>query len=256
MSWLSSFGSMVSGWLGIDQVKERATKLTLLALTYALLFTGSISLFFVGLFLSVGGLDYFLLIDKQSMLASLFMYAAVLSSFTMIVTFVPRIVPVSEFVVGIAQGLGFVGFAIYVIGLGYTILLALLAGCILLWVWMRWVRHRQWSEVLQDRDLLKPVTSVLLLCCLALGYLRGEHLREQPASMIIHLADAKQTAVPVTVIMSFDQGVLVFQPPNAEPRLYPWDRIASIASAPSQGGISQRLRDWRDAVRGWIRRAQ
>ncbi len=68
--------------------------------------------------------------------------------------------------------------------------------------------------MLQDRDLLKLVTSVLLLCCLAFGYLRGEHLREQPASMIIHLAGATQTPVRVTVIMSFDQGVLVFEPPN------------------------------------------
>jgi hypothetical protein len=31
--------------------------------------------------------------------------------------------------------------------------------------------------------------------------------------MVVHLADTAQTAVPVTVIMTSDQGVLAFQPP-------------------------------------------
>jgi hypothetical protein len=247
------------GWLGIDQVVETLQKqlsqwkeYAVGVLQMALLLTASISSFFVGLFLSVGGLDYFLLIDKRSMLASVFIYTAVLSSFTMIVSFVPRLVTSNGLFVGAARALGLVGFSIYIIGLEYTILLALLSGCILLWAWLRRGRNGP-SELRKNLDLLKLVTSVLLLCCLAFGYLRGEHLREQPPSMIVHLADAALTAVPVTVIMSSDQGVLVFQPPNPEPRFYPWSRIAWMASAPAQGGTSKRLRDWWDAVRGWVR---
>ena len=299
-----------------DSWVRNAAKYAGVGIQIALFLPASISLFFVGLFLSVGGLDYFLLIDKQTMLASLFIYAAILSSITLIVTFIPRLITRTPRLEWIARVLGFVGFSIYIIGLEYAILLALLTGCMLLWAWLRRERKQPPSEGAEDRGeagatakvplehragteaegerqqqepglggrdtapkaksvilamhqnlgLLKLVTSVVLLCCLTFGYLRGEHLREQPASMIIHFADEKQTPVRVTVIMSFDQGVLVFEPtkaepPIAEPRLYPWDRIAYIASAPTQGGISQRLRDWRDAVRGWmsgvaVRRAQ
>jgi hypothetical protein len=57
---------------------------------------------------------------------------------------------------------------------------------------------------------------------------------------------------PVTVIMSSDQGVLVFQPSYPEPRFYPWNRISLMASVPEHRGISQNLRDWLRAARGWI----
>jgi hypothetical protein len=108
-----------------------------------------------------------------------------------------------------------------------------------------------WGLSRHDLDLLKVVTSVLLFCCFVFGYLRGEHLREQPPSMIINLTDAARPA-KVTIIVSSDQGVLVFEAPNPEPRFYPWDRISSMASAPDQGGIRQRLRDWRNVVHGWM----
>jgi hypothetical protein len=257
---LQSFPGSVSSFfgvlLGIDRLKEYAVR----GLQIALLFTGSISSFFVGLFLSVGDLDYFLLIDKRSMLASLFIYTAVLSSFTLIVTFVPRLVTSKRFFVRPARALGLVGFSIYVIGIEYTVLLAPLAGCILLWVLLKWVQLKRVQE--QGRNgpqnkehrehLLKVATSVLLFCSLAFGYLRGEHLREGPPSMVVHLADGAKTAVPVTVIMPSDQGVLVFQPPYPEPRFYPWNRISWMASAPERRGTSQILRDWLHVARGWI----
>jgi hypothetical protein len=224
------------------------------------LLTAAISAFFVGLFLSVGGLDYFLLIDKSSMLASLFIYAAVLSCLTMIVSFIPKLIARKGRVLWAARGLGFVGFSVYIIGLEYTIFLTLLAGGLLLWVLLRRELSQEpgpepapkwWGLSRHDLDLLKVVTSVLLFCCFVFGYLRGEHLREQPPSMIINLADAARTA-KVTIIMSSGQGVLVFEDRNPEPRFYPWDRISSMVSAPEQGGIRQRLRDWRNAVRGWM----
>jgi hypothetical protein len=242
-SWISSF---FGDLFGIGRLKKLAVR----GLQIALLFTGSISSFFVGLFLSVGGLDYFLLIDKRSMLASLFMYTAVLSSVTMIVTFLPQLVTSKGLFVRPAQALGLVGFSIYIIGLEHTVLLAVPAGCILLWVWRRGHGGPQ-SEEHRDH-LLKLVISVLLFCSLAFGYLRGEHLRERPPSMVVHLTDAAQTAVPVTVIMSSDQGVLVFHPPSPEPRFYPWSRISWMASAPVHDGTSQSLRDWLHAARGWI----
>jgi hypothetical protein len=261
------------------------------------LLAAAISAFFVGLFLSVGGLDYFLLIDKSSMLASLFIYTAVLSCLTMIVSFIPRLIASKGLVLWAARALGLVGSSVYIIGLEYTIFLALLAAVLLLWAWLtrghyeespskalhpapaisREVdlaghdprtmvaeergddvatsqlvpKRRPFAHLRHNLDLLKVVTSVLLLCCFVFGYLRGEHLREQPPSMIISLVDAARPA-KVTIIMSSNQGVLVFEAPNPEPRFYPWDRISSTASAPEQGGIRQRLRDWRNAVRGWM----
>jgi hypothetical protein len=247
VSRFTSLFSIFSDWLGIERLKKNAVR----GLQIALLFTGSISSFFVGLFLSVGSLDYFLLIDKRSMLASLFLYTAVLSSFTMIVTFVPQLVTSERLFVRPAQALGLVGFSIYIIGLEYTVLLAVPAGCMLLWVRLKYGRNGPQSEEHRDQHL-KLVISVLLFCSVAFGYLRGEHLREGPPSMVVHLADAAKTAVPVTVIMSSDQGVLVFQPPYPEPRFYPWNRISWMASAPEHRGISQNLRDWLHAVRGWI----
>lgn len=259
MSWL---GGRLWSWLGGDQVVETfqeqvtrwasiVVKYAGLAIQIALFVPASISLFFVGLFLSVGGLDYLLLIDKSSMLASLFIYTAVLSSVTMIVTFIPRLVTSNGLFVGAARALGLVGFSIYIIGLEHTVLLAVLAGCMLLWALLRQRRNGPLREVHRNLDLLKVGASALLFCCLAFGYLRGEHLRERPPSMVVHLVDA-QTPVPVTVIMSSDQGVLVFQPPDPVPRFYPWNRISRMASAPEHRGISQSLRDWLHAARGWI----
>jgi hypothetical protein len=266
---------------------------------------GSISAFFVGLFLSVGGLHYFLLIDKGSLLASLFIYTAVLSCLTMIVSFIPRLIASKGLVLWAARALGLVGFSVYIIGVEYTIFLSLLAAVLLLWVWLR-PRNREESpskalhappaisgqvdpaghaprtmsteergsdvatsqsvpkrrrlshlrhdleHLRHDLELLKVVTSVLLFCCFVFGYLRGEYLREQPPSMIINPTDAARPAVRVTVIMSSGQGVLVFEAANPEPRFYPWDKISSMTSAPEQGGIRQRLRHWRDAVRAWM----
>jgi hypothetical protein len=224
--------------------------------------TAAIPAFFVGLFLSVGGLDYFLLIDKSSMLASLFFYAAVLSCLTMIVSFIPRLIARKGPVLWAARGLAFLGFAVYIIGLEYAVFLALLAGGLLLWVLLRKELNQEpgpepapkWrglSRLRHNLELLKVVSSVLLLCCFVFGYLRGEHLREQLPSMIINLTGAARTA-KVTIIMSSNQGVLVFEDRNPEPRFYAWDRISSMASTPEQGGIRQRLRDWRNAVRGWM----
>jgi|KBSSwiStaDraftv2_1062776.scaffolds.fasta_scaffold434923_2 hypothetical protein len=266
MGWFGWFGSKVSDWLGIGgaisavegaastflEQLSRLKEYARLGLQIALLFTASISSFFVGLFLSVGGLDYLLLIDKSSMLASLFIYTAVLSSVTMIVTFIPSLVTSNGLFVAAARALGLIGFSIYIIGLEHTVLLAVLAGCILLWAWLRQGRNGSRREAHRNLEFLKIVASVLLFCCLAFGYLRGEHLRERPPSMVVHLADAVQAAVPVTVIMSSDQGVLVFQPPYPEPRFYPWNRISWMASAPEHRGISQSLRDWLHAARGWV----
>lgn len=187
MGWFGWFGNNVSGWLGIggaisavegavDTFIEQLSRLkeyARLALQIAVLFTASISSFFVGLFLSVGGLDYFLLIDKRSMLASLFMYTAVLSSVTMIVTFIPRLVTSNGLFVAAARALGLVGFSIYIIGLGHTVLLAVLAGCMLLWAWLRQGRNGPLKEAHRNLDFLKVVTSTLLFCCLAFGYLRA-----------------------------------------------------------------------------------
>jgi hypothetical protein len=94
--------------------------------------------------------------------------------------------------------------------------------------------------------LLTRLLSVVLVCCPALGYLRGEYLRDQKPSMHLHLADTQKPKL-VTVIMRFDQGVLVFEPPGPHARLYPWGRIASIGPAPAQGE-GFRLRHWRNAV--------
>ncbi|MFZ1103548.1 MAG: hypothetical protein WAN86_12030, partial [Hyphomicrobiaceae bacterium] len=65
-------------WLGVDKTLDQATELfakywknlqsyALLVLQVVTFFTASVSLFFVGMFVSIGGFDYFLLIDKRSM---------------------------------------------------------------------------------------------------------------------------------------------------------------------------------------------
>lgn len=160
---LPSFPGSVSYLLGLDQLKKNAVR----GLQIVLLFAGSISSFFVGLFLSVGGLDYLLLIDKRSMLASLFMYTAILSSFTMIVTFVPQLVRKGLFVRP-AQALGLVGFSIYIIGLEYTVLLAAPAGCILLWVRLKYGRKGPQSEELRGHLLKVGASAAVLLLRLRL----------------------------------------------------------------------------------------
>jgi hypothetical protein len=72
--------------------------------------------------------------------------------------------------------------------------------------------------------------------------------------MDVHLPYAAQKPVRVTVIMSSDQGVLVFQSDYPQARSYPWDRISWMGSAPAHDGMSQSLRDWlhtaRDCIRG------
>jgi hypothetical protein len=237
-------------WLGFDKPIERATELiekawenlqsyALLALRVVTFFTASISLFFVGLFVSIGGLDYLLLIDKRSMLASLFVYTALLSSISAAVSFVPLLFTSRRLFVWAVRAIGLVGFLLAVIGIEYTVLLALLGACLLLLVWLK-------GKSQDLRSLVPNLLTVSLLCCLALGYLRGEHLRDLAPSMVVQMADAKAPAV-VTVIMSTDQGVLVFEPPSPDPRLYPWSRIAWIGPAPQEGN-GFRLRHWRDSM--------
>jgi hypothetical protein len=240
------------GWFGLDERLNQATELfakywenlqsyALLVLRAVTFFTASISLFFVGMFVSIGGLDYFLLIDKRSMLASMFVYTAILSSISVAVSFVPLLFTTQKHLVWSVRAIGFIGFLLAVIGLEYTGLLLLLGSCLVLLAWLKRDRTEPWS-------LIPNLLTVSLLCCLALGYMRGEYLRDQRPSMTVQLTDAKAPAL-VNVIMSTDQGVLVFEPPSQSPRLYPWSRIGWIGPAPQEGD-GFRLRHWRDAMQG------
>ena len=231
-----------------------------LVLRAATSIVASMPLFFVGLFASVGALDYFLLIDRGSMLASLLFYTALLSFITVTVSFVPCLFTHREDVQWLARAIALVVFLLAVIGLEYAVMLALPVACICLLVWRK-CRHdvpndHSWLNRLLGRPprvatdwtrLLMHLLPVVLVCCPALGYLRGEYLRDQKPSMIVHLADTQEPKL-VTVIMRFDQGVLVFEPPSPHARLYL--RIASIEPAPAEGE-GFRLRHWRNAVYDW-----
>lgn len=240
-------------WLGVDKMLDQATELfakywknlqsyALLVLQVVTFFTASVSLFFVGMFVSIGGFDYFLLIDKRSMLASMFVYTALLSSIFAAVSFVPLLFTNQKHLVWSVRAIGFIAFLIAVIGLEYTVMVVLFGACLLLLARLK--RNRE-----EARSLIRNLLTVSLLCCLALGYLRAEHLRDQRPSMTVHLADAKAPTL-VNVIISTDQGVLVFEPPSPDPRLYPWSRIAWIGPAPREGD-GFRLRHWRDAMQSW-----
>lgn len=231
----------------IESATRRLRALVESIIQIACFFGGTVSLFFVGLFLSVG-FEFSAVVDRASMLTTIFLLTCLFTSIRVVVSVLPAMLPSAEMTSSSAPALGqglmptssrivtgivVSAFVVAVIGPGYgaAFLLLLLVGL----------------SVFRRRRLTAQLTAALI-ACLCLGYLRGEHLRDQSPSLII-VEQGRPEPVPVTVIMSADRGVLVFADRANNARFVPWDKIESLSDARV---TRWRLRDIIIPLRNWF----
>lgn len=220
-----------------ERLGRRAQAFAEQILSVALFFGSIVSVYFIGLFASVG-FEFFAVIDKQSMLSSIFLLTCLFTSVRVLVNVVPTLVrdlparrsddkpPTARerHRHGRLEFLGWIvaGAIFTMLFIGPELGVWFLVGATALMTVSR-------------RATLKARLALALLAGLVLGMLRGEHLRSQEPTLL--LRDRSGSERPVTVVMSADRGILVFEAGTASARFVTWDKIDSIVDGRVEFGI-------------------
>lgn len=232
---------------GVEGATRRLRALIEKFVQIASFFSAAASLLVTGLFLSIGS-EFASVIDRASVLTSIVLLAGTFTVLRVVINVLPALAAQPDqqpaasaappsgrgrVLQSAVNGIVVVAFVIAIIGLiyGVAFLLLLVLG---------------WA-VFRRRNLTAQL-SAALIACLCLGYLRGEHLRDQQPALLL-VEQGKPTPGAVTVIMAADRGVLVFADGADNARFVPWDKVESLSDPrPSRW----RLRDAIAPVRAWI----
>jgi hypothetical protein len=235
-------GAVIGGIFGgIGQMLWRIVEK---ALQVAFFFASAVSCYFVGLFANIG-IEYFSVVDKQSLLGSIFLLTAVFSSIRVLIFVVPGLLaeaqPKAEKACLMARFSGgkqtasTPGFVAQLTGLiswlALPITIAIFAlvmlggelGLIFAMVGVTIVAVTHWLP-------LKFKLIGALLAGLAFGFLRAEHLQTSSPTMnvTVRQPDGAVAIVPANVIMSADRGLLLVTTSDEAVRYVPWEQIAAV----------------------------
>lgn len=232
---------------GVEGATRRLRALVEKIVQIASFVSAAVSMIFVGLFMNIG-FEMSTLVDRASMLSSIALLTCVFTSIRVVLGVLPALLAEPEaasiaasgrrfriraLLQTTASGIAGAAFVVTLVGFSYgvALLVVILAG---------WIVFRR-------RNLTSQL-SAALIACLCLGYLRGEHLRDQSPSLML-VEQGRAEPIAVTVIMSADRGVLVFADRAESARFVPWDRIETLTDPRAR---RWRLRDALAQVRTWL----
>lgn len=219
-----------------QRIAERWIRIAEDVLALIFFFGSAVSAYFIGLFVSVG-LEFFSVIDKQSMIASIFLLTCLFTGIRVLVNVVTATLGTkleqSDSAGSSDRGrprktsmLNVTGWAIAI-----AVFILVMLGPVL-GPWFLAVTGPI-AALLWRLPFTKVRLAFALLAILAFGALRGEQLRLQEPSLRVHGTD--RDPQEVTLIMSADRGFLVFVKGASTPSFIPWDQIRTVDEVPRAG---------------------
>ncbi len=207
-----------------EAATRRVQQLIEKILQIAFFFCGTVSLYFIGLFTSVG-IEFFSVIDKQSMLGSIFLLTCLFTSIRVLVSVVPTFLQSEHGSKQVASGKWSERFSAAGRYLSWLVVFGAFLGIVIgpefAGAFILIAAVSAWT--LRNRRLATKFIAALL-ACFCLGVLRGEHLRSLEPTLILH-EQGVDKPLPIVVIMSADRGLLVFVDRAPTARFVPWERI-------------------------------